>query len=860
MKNLKYFFLSLITSFILLSCQNGFLSNEGYISFSLPEGPGSSISRAADSQVLQFNVSVLSDGEEVQSVQGKSLDKVKFTLLPGNYVVQVNAYSIEDSEFKKPLYEGSSEATVIAGQTTRVTIKLKKLNYETYSFVKNVFNDNGDYNYYLGLGIPEDSIEQFKEDAKVEFTATFVPDTDFEGKIDFHYAHNLDKEGNNNWSLVYGDTKTFSWKKGVPCTLVFDFIVPYDLDPALDYGFGLSYFPSDLDSGTTFESLDYKTNTNATFETVKITYHYGNQTVTHKRVKGMDYVLIKYDDIYGYKLFEPNYLWLQVFNGWVEKGDATNTPITMLTADQNTKDREFYLDYDLLFGKNEWDVGKATYDYHYRTEAPFSIWFPDVTKSPAAGDHVKFLFTANAGKDFAGKSFTLDAEIFANDTTGWDYINSTSNSITVDSNGKLETYFDILIPESRTNMPDLDHLILHLRYQKTTLDKESVFTDWSLKLVDSNPFISETATTEHMILKATDKGVHVTVQLLDTDKFIYQGNTEIVDLDTHTVFRIDTNYLNENKIIEIDYPLCKKDDEMHMALQYNLEYTDGSGTAWKEEATYVLAGGGIGQLDYTDFDKMVLSYDTDNYTLNLTNSSVINWYTFLGQKLNIANHSLDFSVISGNKNWTDGTFWASGNNLNLEDSNVKDSPLFKLFTEGKVYIFDETQFGYCFFDTGLTLNKKLSQKPTLFFGLRYQFNFEGYNEKLGSFYTKEIQTDVTAYAPKEFEESCKIELKNYENLQYDVYVDSYDSASNTLKLQVEGPIIPYRCYFWYINGERKLNYYYDSSCNFYLSNYEDGEYLINCIITEEDQTTILSEVIGLLKISNGYYSSFIVLE
>lgn len=781
MKNLKVLSICLFTLFLCVSCKLDFItpSDEGSLKVTLP---GKEIASRAietpDIQTFRFNVSVLQDGKIIQSKTALTSETIYFEDLDvGDYLLQVDAYDVYDTDFTWLLYRGTQEATVKENKTSEVEVILKGV----YTFSKNQY-DTDKYNYYMGLPFNSESkffasscneLNTLRKDAKIEVKTTFVPDTDFNGNVIFYYYHNDDQ---GNWASDYTINSTVNWKKGEPCTVVNKFVVVNDANPDYEYGIAYIYEPKDKDEATHIIINSSEINTNATFETVTYTYHYLNNKIEIKAGKNQDYHLLEEWEIWSH--VKKAYMYCQKIKGWYEKDDSNKKIITDISADENTINREFVLDYDLYFSKNTWDT-----DYNYRFELPIQYLFNDLTQLPNPGEHIKFVFSGTI-QDFTDdlknqlSRMRFSSEL-ADNSNGWERLYWGSNTCEPNDTG-FKVFFDLVMPEGAY---DINHIVININYSHDVIDKEITLSDWSIE--KGNVLIERTAETEHMSLESDVNGVRIKLSNLGR----YFG-LWVTDTETGTRFACEQSYIDANGgTIEFIYPFCNENQEMHFSLTGNKAINELSDeSTWIDEEVYVLAGGGLGPINYTNYNKIELGYHEDGSGRFFTSNNIkdcvqsfmqdnMTWNGGISSQDVFDKTFYNYSVICGKKDWSDNTEWgfgigeeAAGNMEQLNDygeSYLSD----QLFNHQRFNILDNEILNRVGISSPYDFNEKCASHNTVWLGfsismttkdlpyLTLSHQVEIKNESgvsstmeimdkcyCGRFETKEIQTGAYKYS------------------------------------------------------------------------------------------------------------------
>lgn len=202
---------------------------------------------------------------------------------------------------------------------------------------------------------------------------------------------------------------------------------------------------------------------------ITYTYHVGSNVYTEPTVTNADYYLpitSGHEDFFLSYWYGDN--WNYKLTGWYDNPEFTGDPVTEITADDNTKDRDYYAKYDLIIRRGEWeDNGETKHNYNA------SVSFKDlgITKVPAPGSVLTLKLKGRASCDLDG---TFDSDVIDVSNNGWNWLCRAVNPVHVAKDTEFTKYFAIKMPD---NIPQvsLDDYKLNLVFNFKDISKEQEF-------------------------------------------------------------------------------------------------------------------------------------------------------------------------------------------------------------------------------------------------------------------------------------------------------------------------------------------------------------------------------------------------
>ena len=834
MKSKTKAFLIPLLCVLFLSCSN-FLkshSGQGRVSIVLPYGD-SALSRKAltvDKDNLDYILTISNNTDFSMTKTAKSGEKISILLDEGNYRIDALAYDSSDSTRKFPLYHGTTETTVVSDRTTNALLRMWRVS--AANFTKNVWGDvqAGQYEYNWGADV-KDLYPNFDKLLKKGdcTTVTFkgLANTDFNGTI---YARFAQGYHHNTWSQIAKSSRNVSFNAGEEVTLIFDLIADDDALEIADTQFNLYYKPDSYDDELTINDFSIEFNFEPNFTALEHNIHVGTNVYTVYSKKGADFLLPDYDYINE----RANYsIWAFSLDGWYNNKDFTGNTVTKIPASQNTETMDFYAKLSLNLAKNVFgDPSSAGRYYNYCGSFVIEKIVEGFDTLPARGETVNLMLTGSFSDDFDGN---LGLEL-ADNSDEWDIFTMKRMYVNAKEGEKFNLYYNLTLPEDKS-LVDLEKTLFNFYYDYETRDEPITINDFKITLygeeygLEYNP---KSNSTKNLTLETNSEGILVTANLIVDGARV--SGLQIEDLDSKAQFRLNDDVIKNTSesLYSFVWPLCTKDKLYNLELKYHNNKDDTD----YYEATHCIAGGGLTEVDYSNYNKMSLSFETAEEERNVVinnfdveNYDILNLSNELLDKVH--NQGFEVTLCSGVKDWSNTAF-VYAYNYHFEDE-AHGTIYEALQSKGKFNILTD----YYNWKTPAQINKALSERNLFFIGMRSCFMLDGYED--GQFFGKEIlsaETPYTAYIFPDDPAKVSISISYPENYTPDFYV-TYNS-----QILKDGTRVSYLTaqiseqeddvtYYWYIDNQL-LQHGPDNILNLNESMYSPKIYDAKCIATYEE--------------------------
>ena len=484
MKSIKKIFLYLSVCVLFLSCSNLLKSQseKGLVCIRLP-GEKQTLARSAlvsDKNNLLFEVKVTGDGDFSLSKEARSGEEIEFDLDPGNYLIDVSAYTSEDIEKKFLVYHGSADAVVNEGARTVVELQMNRI--PAIDFVKSVWGDltKNEYNYTWGGDVTNyvpDLKNQLKSALKKGDKANVkihgIANTDYKGNIEATFANH-----NNGWTKIATDTCAVDFKAGDELNLSFDLILQNDTSSKEDLIFNLFYAYDELDELMGFNDYSIEFDFNPSFEVVEHFFHVGARLLSIYCKTDVEYNLPDYDTINW--MMDYN-LWAMQLEGWYDNESYSGEAITKLSAAENTTSNDYYAKLKITTVKNIWGNEE---DNEYNYVASFQIRNfargengAEFNELPKGGETIKLTFEGVVDQDFNGY---LGCDLFE-DSVEWTSVAQQFARLEAQAGEKFILYYELPVPKG-TKFDSLAHTGFNFFYGIEDIDKEISISDFKVTL------------------------------------------------------------------------------------------------------------------------------------------------------------------------------------------------------------------------------------------------------------------------------------------------------------------------------------------------------------------------------------------
>ncbi len=380
-------------------------------------------------------------------------------------------------------------------------------------------------------------------------------------------------------------------------------------------------------------------------------------------------------------------------------------------------------------------------------------------------------------KDIVGYSVLTDT-IIAKDELGNEF--QTEKEISISANKEISGHFDFALTQS---LESFENVYVFIFYSTTSASAPATITDLAAATMYSpqKQFI-ERKETEHMLLEACEEGVEITITRKEDDP-IWKDNIDITEEESGTQYRIPEEVFANTDTITFIYPFCEPGKTYRFSLGYNNTKEEGAEYGpYHVESGKITAGGGKGELDYSEYDKINLSLTEDDLGryFNIENfTSSLHESMYKEMELDVAAISYEITFCSGKWDWSDNTSWVYGQTDYIEDiagGNVSENDFYKaIVNDGTVNLLDEHSR---LWKSPVQLNQEFSSHETYWAEFKYKIQIADYDYDYsfedkdgetvtysGTFYTKGLKTEETPYTPMVFAEGMTItvQLPKYES-------------------------------------------------------------------------------------------------
>ena len=463
------------------------------------------------------------------------------------------------------------------------------------------YNPRDQFNYRFDLPASRLGLDFEKpakgDTLKVIFSAT--ASHDFNGDMALMFVDFTD-----GWNWLGDDWHHVETRNGKIIEL-FEIPIENDVNPALDntqFGFNLSYNNDVLDevmilSDWKFEVLD---DDEAASRIADITYNYAGFTATRKAITGYNYYLPEVTNAITDVINEfPWFVNDLTFAGWYDNPEFTGEPLTVISAKNLKASTSIYGKFEVTTHEYDFNGYNRNDGYNWGTSIPAKPYISNVNIHAKAGETVLVAMSATLSYDLDGWiGFGINDQSLVNAFLGseWHYVKTVNN--------KLQTVFPVTL-ERTANITSVDNLRFYFTHNPdNNPDKPVTFTDLKIEIVDADPFASTTAVTEHVTATACNEGIQITVHNLNDSlnlSCVYPVNPLNREAGA-ALTRSDEGYT-------FIWPFCEKGK----TYSFRINYDDGTGI-WRGEDFSVIAGGGVGEFDFTPFDQMpvTLSSNTED--------------------------------------------------------------------------------------------------------------------------------------------------------------------------------------------------------------------------------------------------------
>lgn len=163
---------------------------------------------------------------------------------------------------------------------------------------------------------------------------------------------------------------------------------------------------------------------------------------------------------------------------WYDNPDFSGSPVTDISALNNTKSREFWGKLGIKFNRNEWNPSDINYGHNFAVDFAVPLIFPDM-KIPQKGDVVKIALSATVDKNIKGIHFEI-----IDYSEGWNAIGNKFLKIEPVEN-TISLFVEIPIDKNpQTDL--LSKIGFNMYYMHDELDETCALKDIKLKLIDDS--------------------------------------------------------------------------------------------------------------------------------------------------------------------------------------------------------------------------------------------------------------------------------------------------------------------------------------------------------------------------------------
>lgn len=499
----------------------------------------------------------------------------------------------------------------------------------------------------------------------------------------------------------------------------------------------LCYNPEYLDESRVISDFSFEYFDVNSSDIIEHNFNYGGFTFKNKAAKGHDYYLPHPNAFQNV----PWQMYNQDFVDWYDNPEFKGNPVKVLSAQDNTKPKNFYGKFNLVFG-----AAAPTDDGGFYSNTNFFVKsvIPDAKINPKAGNTVKLVVKGTLSKDYEGR-VGMDLHNVAGDN--WVFLGNDWHFIST-KDKKFETFFEIKIRKD-ADFNSIDDALFLLALNPKKKGEVYKLNDVKIEFADEDPFVTTQAATKYVSIKPCELGFEVTVTKPDSDTGDWQGNFDFYHNENvqvpgtfvdgrFTNVSIETRYLNQNKTVTFIWPFCEK------GKVYNFEYTwTDSKNKWHGENIKVLATTGSGEFYYKPLDNIDISFVSNKKETNLivSNFTIDNILKAVGKHIDMVDSvRVEFPFISGKNDWSN-TDWLFGSSCDIYPTfNENDTFYNELLTKGKSNIFGDHNFWW---GDKYKINEALSKHSEMWTDLRIHMHVKGNPDYVNSW----IQTNRTQEFP-----------------------------------------------------------------------------------------------------------------
>lgn len=547
-------------------------------------------------------------------------------------------YTPDDIELMKFLY-GSFDINCSA--ITLAPYFITNEEAKILKFVKNAWGTGeNDYNYEA---VPDYEYPKLLQPGdKLSVTLSGIPDNDFEGTLTCTIANYTPET--YEWKQLGTDSANLVLKQGEFFEQTFDIII---FSPALyinEIQTDFFYEASDYDGLLSFTECSTELDFDKSFEIVAYNYHYGQKQFTVYQKANEDAILVNQENVGNY-IESPASTY--ILNGWKDNENFEGDTITEISAEDNTIDRDFYSNFDLLLHKNVWG-DEAQGQYLYTSDVRLIDIIPAEELESIVfhkGDTLNFTLSATANKDFNGK---IHFEI-ANLKGGWRSLGIGYTEL----NAIEGEPFQISCSSTAENDIDsVENIGVTIGYDFNILNDTLLLSNPILSVTKTDFVPPEKYESEHVTLESDEKGLKVTFKWNETDGEWYSWSC-LQDANTGTQMLLNGELPSEeNPEVVYYYPFTEAGN------LYEMFFTFYSSTCgWAQEKLFCVAGGGVGNsiFEYNDeYNNTQVLVGSINATIQLSGDP-FTIFNEDGVKEYLSRLNLCYDEIAGRKDWSDNT-------------------------------------------------------------------------------------------------------------------------------------------------------------------------------------------------------------
>lgn len=451
-------------------------------------------------------------------------------------------------------------------------------------------------------------------------------------------------------------------------------------------------------------------------------------------------------------------------------------------------------------------------------------------------------------KNIVGYSVLTDT-IIAKDELGNEF--QTEKEISISANKEISGHFDFALTQS---LESFENAYIIMYYSTASGTAPATITDLAAATMYSpNKQFIERKETEHMILESSEEGVEITITRKDDDP-IWKDNIDITEEESGTLYCIPEQVFANTDTITFIYPFCIPGKTYRFSLGYNNTKEEGAEYGpYHVESGKITAGGGKGELDYSEYNKIDLSlteddlgryFNIENFTTSLHESM------YKEMELDVAAVSYEITFCSGKWDWSENTSWVYGQTDYIDDiagGTITENNFYKaIVNDGSLNLLDQRLE---LWQSPVQLNEEFSRHKTYWAEFRYKIKIADYDYEYtfedkdgetvtysGTFYTKGIKTEETPYTPMVFAEGMTITVQ----------LPKYESGNISISQKATDEGIVFACDREGLDDSLIL-----ASYNWVLSSADDEKSL-----SSEESCTITDEIKAAFK--NGIYALSLV--